>query len=196
MSEHNKPLVGSVFERKRGPSAPSAPKAIASSTGFPTVQHRAKSVFARNRGTQQQSTTLPPQAAVPTVVQLTPRPQEQVPPKEPVTDDWRVRMSEENEQRVAAMTEEERAQERREIEEKFGKNIGDVLRRARMAREAHEKQENAVVSLEGDTSNRIPPSVPPGAHKVKCCTHRSDALKAVRIALTGTPTRLSFLLYT
>jgi hypothetical protein len=76
-------------------------------------------------------------------------------------------MGEENERRVAAMTEEERAQERREIEEKFGKNIGDVLRRARMAREAHERQENAVDSLEGDTSNRIPPSVPPGAHKVK-----------------------------
>jgi len=49
-------------------------------------------------------------------------------------------MSEENEKRVAAMTVEEREQERREIEEKFGKNIGDVLRRARMAREAHEKQ--------------------------------------------------------
>lgn len=167
MSEHNKPLVGSVFERKRGSSAPSAPKAIASSTGFPTAQHRSKSVFARNRGTQQRSTALSSQATVPTVVQLTPRPQEQVPPKEPDTDDWRVRMGEENERRVAAMTEEERAQERREIEEKFGKNIGDVLRRARMAREAHERQENAVDSLEGDTSNRIPPSVPPGAHKVK-----------------------------
>jgi hypothetical protein len=170
MSEHSKPLVGSVFERKRGSStpAPFAPKAIGSSTGFPTAQHRSKSVFARNRGTQQQSTALPSQAAVPPVVFLAPRTEELVPPKELDTDDWRVRMSEENERRVAAMTEEEREQERREIEEKFGKNIGDVLRRARMAREAHERQKNAVASLEGDTSNGIvPPSVPPGAYEVK-----------------------------
>jgi hypothetical protein len=75
-------------------------------------------------------------------------------------------MSEENERRVAAMTEEEREQERREIEEKFGKNIGDVLRRARLAREAHQKQKNGVASSEGDTSKRIaPPSVPPGSCK-------------------------------
>jgi hypothetical protein len=74
-------------------------------------------------------------------------------------------MSEENERRVAAMTEEEREQERREIEEKFGKNVGDVLRRARLAREAHQKQKNGVVSLEGDIST--PPSVPPGSCKVK-----------------------------
>jgi hypothetical protein len=38
---------------------------------------------------------------------------------------------------VAAMTEEEeRVQERRQIRERFGKNIGDVLRKARMTREA------------------------------------------------------------
>ncbi|KAI9448928.1 hypothetical protein F5148DRAFT_1342358, partial [Russula earlei] len=46
------------------------------------------------------------------------------------------------------MTEKERAQERREIEERFGKDVGDVLRRARMAREATE-QKRAVVSPEG-----------------------------------------------
>lgn len=161
MSEHNKPLVGSVFERKRGSSASSAPKAIASSTGFPTAQHRSKSVFARNRGTQQQSAALSSQAAAPPVVQLAPKMQEPIPPKEPDTDDWRVRMSEENERRVAAMTEEEREQERREIEENFGKNIGDVLRRARMAREANGKRKNAVASLEVDTSDKV---APPGAY--------------------------------
>jgi len=71
-------------------------------------------------------------------------------------------MSEENERRVAAMTEEEREQERREIREKFGKNIGDVLKKARMAREADEKQKKTVASLEGD---RIP--IPPGSYEVK-----------------------------
>ena len=164
MSEHNKPLVGSVFERKRGSSASSSPKAIVSSTGFPTAQHRSKSVFARNRGTQQQSAALSSQAAVPPVVQLAPKAQEPVPPKEPDTDDWRVRMSEENERRVAAMTEEEREQERREIEEKFGKNVGDVLRRARMAREVNGKRKNVVASLEVDTSDKV---APPGAYEAK-----------------------------
>jgi len=67
-------------------------------------------------------------------------------------------MSEENERRVGAMTEEEREQERREIEEKFGKNIGDVLRRVRMARESQEKQKKAAASLEGD----LTPSRPDG----------------------------------
>ena len=168
ISDNSKPLVGSVFERKRGSSTSApTPKAIRSSTGFPTAQHRSKSVFARNRGAQQQSTALLSQAAVPPVVQLAPRTQELVPPKEPDTDEWRVRMSEENERRVATMTEEEREQERREIEEKFGKNIGDVLRRARMAREAHASQKTAAASsLEGETINRVvPPSVTPGAYK-------------------------------
>jgi hypothetical protein len=66
-------------------------------------------------------------------------------------------MSEENERRVAAMTEEEREQDRREIREKFGKNIGDVLRKARMARE---KQKKTVASSEGD-------GIPPGSYGVK-----------------------------
>ena len=40
------------------------------------------------------------------------------------------------------MTEEEREQERREIVERFGANVGDVLRRARLARDKqHEPKE-------------------------------------------------------
>jgi len=97
------------------------------------------------------------------------------PEEEPDTDDWRVRVSEENERRVAAMTEEAREQERREIEEKFGKDIGEVLRRARMARESHGKPKNAVASLEGDPALSLPdgsskitmPSVPPGSFQIK-----------------------------
>lgn len=153
-----KPLVGSVFERKTGSSmvSPSFSKSDESATGFPRAQHRSKSLFARKRETQQQS-VVPSHAAIPPVVQQVPRTQGQ---EEPDTDDWRVRMSEENERAVAAMSEEEREQERRQIREKFGKNIGDVLRKARMAREAHEKQEKTVASLEGD-------GIPPGSCEVK-----------------------------
>ena len=147
-----KPLIGSVFERKPGFSmvSPSSPKSNESATGFPKALHRSKSLFARNRGTQQQS-VIPSDAAVPPVVQRAPRTQGQ---EEPDADDWRLQMSEENERRVAAMTEEEREEERRQIREKFGKNIGDILRKARMARE-----EKTVAS--------VPPYVPPGSCKVK-----------------------------
>ena len=177
MSERIKPLIGSVFERQPGPSAPAPPvsQPIGSKTGFPTAEHRSKSVFARNREARQQPAALPSRDSVPPVVQQASRTEELRPEEEPNTGDWRVRMSEENERRVAAMTEEEREQERREIEEKFGKNVGEVLRRARMARESHEKQKNAVASLEGDPVPSLPdggsktaiPSVPPGSSQVK-----------------------------
>ena len=177
MSERIKPLIGSVFERQPGPSAPapSVSQPIGSKTGFPTAQHRSKSVFTRNREARQQPSVPPPRDSVPPVVQPTSRTEEVRPEEELDTDDWRVRMSEENERRVAGMTEEEREQERREIEEKFGKDIGEVLRRARMARESHEKPKNAVASLEGDAAPSLPdggskttmPSVPPGSFQIK-----------------------------
>jgi RNA polymerase II-associated protein 1 len=145
-----KPLVGSVFERKPGSSviSPPSPKSNESATGFPRALHRSKSLFAQKRGTQQQS-VIPSHTAIPPVVQRAPRTQVQ---EEHDTDNWRVQMSEENERRVAAMTEEEREQERRQIRENFGKNIGDILKKARMAREAQ-----TVTSLEGD-------SIPPGSY--------------------------------
>jgi RPAP1-like, N-terminal len=86
-------------------------------------------------------------------------------------------MSEENEKLVAAMTEEEREQERSQIGEKFGKNIGDVLRKARMAREAHGK---TVASLEGDGTLS-------GSYEVKLpYLQISNAFKTVHTAFTGT----------
>ena len=166
MSERVKPLIGSVFERQPGPSAPAPPvsQPIGSKTGFPTAQHRSKSVFARNREGRQQAATLPSRDSVPPVIQQASRTKEFRPEEEPDTDGWRVRMNEENERRVAAMTEEEREQERREIEEKFGKNIGEVLSRARMTRESHEEQKNAVASLEGEGPPA--PSLPDGGSKI------------------------------
>lgn len=171
MSERVKPLIGSVFERQPGPSAPapSVSQSIGSKTGFPTAQHRSTSVFARNREARQQPAALPSRDSVPPVILQTSRTKEPRPEEEPDTDDWRVRMSKENERHVAAMTEEEREQERREIEEKFGKHIGEVLRRARMARESHEKQKNVVASLEGlpDRGSKTTMlSVPPGPFQV------------------------------
>jgi RNA polymerase II-associated protein 1 len=185
MSQHGKPLVGSIFERKPSPSvsAPSTPKAIGSKTGFPTAQHRSKSVFARNREAeaQQQPVGVSSRVAERPVVQRSLSGQGLIiPSKEPDVGDWRVQMSEENERCVAAMTEEEREESRREIEEKFGKDIGDVLRRVRMAREANEMQKQTVASLELDlaynpsgANSSVEPSVPSGAHTTAICfTHK------------------------
>jgi hypothetical protein len=115
-------------------------------------------------------------------------------------------MSEENERRVGAMAEEEREQERREIEERFGKNIGDVLRRVRIAREIQEKQKKAAPSLEGDLmssrsdggSGIAMPLVSPGSSRTfqsKCYMRGTDPLKAVSIVPTRTPSHLPFLLH-
>lgn len=176
MSQQGKPLVGSIFERKpsSSTSALSTPKATVSKTGFPTAQHQSKSVFARGREAQQQSAVVSSRAIEPPVVQPSLKKQGPTPSEGTNAGDWRVQMSEENEGRVAAMTEEEREEGRREIEEKFGKNIGDVLRRVRMAREADEMQKRAVASLERDLGRSLPdanskiaPSVPPGEYRDK-----------------------------
>jgi RNA polymerase II-associated protein 1 len=208
MSGHSKPLIGSVFERKPGPSAPapSLPQANGSKTGFPTAQHRSKSVFARNRA-QQQPAASSSRDTVPPVVQQASGTNDLLPAEELDTDDWRVQMSEENQRRVSAMAEEEREQERREIEERFGKNIGDVLRRARMARESQEKQKRAAASSEGNVTLSRPdggsgismPFVSPGSFRTfqsKCCMRGTDPLKAVDVVPTGTLSHLPFLLYT
>jgi hypothetical protein len=197
MSGHSKSLVGSVFERKPGPSAPAppVPQANGSKTGFPTAQHRSKSVFARNREARQQPATPLSREAVPPVVQQASRTNDLLPSEELDADNWRMQMSEENERRVASMTEEEREQERRDIEERFGKNVGDVLRRARMARESHGKQKIVAGSLEGDLAQSQPednggiaiPSTSPGSFQFKYYMCGTDTPKAMRIVPTGTP---------
>ncbi|KAI0265687.1 hypothetical protein BC834DRAFT_174223 [Gloeopeniophorella convolvens] len=144
MSEHTKPLIGSVLERKTGSAAvpPSAPKAIASKSGFPTAQHRSKSVFARNREVAQKAVAGSSRLAGPPTIQPI-RPLQPSSSEAPATDDWRTQVSEENERHVAAMTEEEREEERRDIEARFGKGVGEVLRRAREAREKQKKVDSA-----------------------------------------------------
>ncbi|KAI0629796.1 hypothetical protein C8Q77DRAFT_1138609 [Trametes polyzona] len=156
-------LVGSILERK--PAAkPSAPSQVSTKTGFPAVQHRSQSAFARARRDGQKAgggrlREVP-------VVQSSAGPSSRpAPPKatSPLrhADDWRANMEEENQQRVEAMTEEEREQERAEILEKFGAGVADVLRKAREAREARESKQSDA----GDTKSEVgakhsPPSSP------------------------------------
>ncbi|KAF8895245.1 hypothetical protein BD779DRAFT_1434294 [Infundibulicybe gibba] len=122
MPQSSKPLVGSVFERKVG-SVTTPQIAAASKTGFPAVQHRSLSTFARGRLDVRNKER---SRDVPTVLPTEPSPSQSIDP-----DGWRDQMSRENEQNVAAMTEEEREQAKEEIFHKFGAGVGDLLKRVR-----------------------------------------------------------------
>ena len=119
LMSHKSAIVGSVVERKPISSF-SIPKAtVSDKTGFPTVQHRSKSAFARNRDELRKSVSRPKD--VPIIIPVNVHPASTEPA------DWRQQISKESEDRVADMTEEQREEERRQILERFGASIGDVL---------------------------------------------------------------------
>ncbi|KAF8216352.1 hypothetical protein K438DRAFT_1797081 [Mycena galopus ATCC 62051] len=137
-------LVGAVFERAPAstPSTfpPTSPFSQGpSKTGFPQAQHRSqkKSAFARAREAQAAGNAGSDRNYVPVVVPAKKPAEDVLPTKEPVKEepeDWRAQMSRENELRVSAMTDEEREEEQREILERFGPGIGDILKKVREAR--------------------------------------------------------------
>lgn len=130
MSRSNPTIIGSIVERKAS-APPTAPYITTSGkTGFPTVEHRSKSAFARNREAARKSP--PSQLRKPPIVasSSSPAPVSQADP-----DGWREQISKENEDRVADMSVEQREAERREIVERFGVGIGGVLKRARETRQ-------------------------------------------------------------
>lgn len=138
-------LVGSVLERK--PSAPATAPRASTNGGFPAVQHRSKSAFQRAREDQRRAGGPARPVHAPIVASTSPsKPSKDENDDEhpgsraiaEATEDWRKQMEEENQRRVEAMTEEEREAERREILERFGPNVAEILRKARAAREAEQ----------------------------------------------------------
>jgi hypothetical protein len=147
MSRSDRPIVGSVFERKIPAfSATNQPKLSGSSqTGFPVVQHRSKSAFARGRDESKRNGSIGPDRTkdIP-IVQATNnagRRAGRLTPKPVIETDLRRQISEENEKKVEGMSKEERDQERRDIIEHFGVGISDLLQKAREARERRLTQE-------------------------------------------------------
>ena len=152
-------MVGSIVERKSGgPTPPKPPKLNGSgATGFPTAKHRSQSAFARarNEAKQTNGTSRPQQIPV---VEPSRGPPGQ-PTQADTEGDWRRQMEEENQKKVESMTDEEREQEKREIFERFGPNIVEVLRKAREAREARETPSTEAPQKENlsiDTSLKSP----------------------------------------
>ncbi|KAK0487083.1 hypothetical protein IW261DRAFT_1445782 [Armillaria novae-zelandiae] len=132
-------LVGSVFERPPSLALHRLPQP--SKTGFPAAQHRSKSAFARRRDEERKTGDTRPRG-VPTVVPI-PKVQPFTPEREEGSvADWREEISRQNELQVQNMSEEERARERNEIHERFGADIGDILRRARETRERQAEKDS------------------------------------------------------
>ncbi|KIL67775.1 hypothetical protein M378DRAFT_9053 [Amanita muscaria Koide BX008] len=126
-------LIGSVVERKSSSfKAPSKP-VISNKSGFPAVHHRSKSAFSRNRDAAHNRGKSLAQAP-PTITNGSVRlSNHRV--RAPDSDDWRAQVSEENQHRVEAMTDEERQEAQREIFDRFGPEIGSILKRVKEARE-------------------------------------------------------------
>ncbi|PBK67213.1 hypothetical protein ARMSODRAFT_915518 [Armillaria solidipes] len=138
-------LVGSVFERPPSLALHRPPQLSTSGrTGFPAAQHRSKSAFARRRDEERKTDNTRPRG-VPTIVPIpkvqpfTPNVPER---EEESVANWREEISRQNQLQVQNMSAEERERERNEIYERFGADIGGILRRAREARERQAEKDS------------------------------------------------------
>jgi hypothetical protein len=68
-------------------------------------------------------------------------------------DEWREEMSHQNQERVDAMTDEEREEERREIIARFGDRVGDLLKRVKQARSREAEKGNEALAQD---SGQVP----------------------------------------
>ncbi|KAI5998066.1 hypothetical protein EDD15DRAFT_2363892 [Pisolithus albus] len=143
MSRH---VIGSVVERKTT-SQPSAASRFTAKPGigFPAVQHRSKSAFARAREEAAVNSANARRNEVPLVVptgELQPPPTAET--KSALTDaeDLGHHISQANEQRLANMKPEEIEKEREAVLEQLGSDAPDLLRRVREARERKRAREH------------------------------------------------------
>lgn len=152
-------LIGDILERKPAAKASAPSPSSNSKTGFPLAQHRSKSAFARAR--EAQNTQPRKHQGVPVVQGLvnhettdhsdSVRSSVKVAPEDDAN--WREQSSRENEERLQAMSEEERQQETTEILEKFGGNVAEILLRARKAREGRKDKDCSALSYVSSVSS-------------------------------------------
>jgi len=138
-------IIGSVVERKPGVGneRPTKPASGPTSTGFPSVQHRSKSAFARNREQNLRKNLGLSKLNAPPIVSSSAQPRDplSIPPPAPPApsndeseDALHDSISRENEARIAGMSPEEIEEEKQEILRRFGADIGSVLEKARRNR--------------------------------------------------------------
>jgi hypothetical protein len=142
-SKNSVQLVGSVLERTPG-STTSLPRLPAPKTGFPPVQHRTRSAFARSRDLSKQSTGNGERLDRPPAVTSETSRLPNVPPLSISNEsNWREEVSRENEKILANMSPEERELERQAILERFGSGVGAILQRAKRNREMERGEEDS-----------------------------------------------------
>lgn len=167
-SAKNVQLIGSVLERTPG-SAPPSLRSAAPKTGFPPVEHRTKSAFARSRDLSKKSTPNDERPTQPPII-IPERPNLQNDPPPSASDEskWREDISRENERIVANMSPEELELERQAILERFGVGVGAILQRARQNRGSGRNEQ------EGMAPERESERVPPGMGSLWACTCASS----------------------
>ncbi|KAF9231920.1 hypothetical protein BU15DRAFT_67919 [Melanogaster broomeanus] len=151
-------MLGPVFERKTSPASLPQSSSKFSGTpgsGFPAAQHRSKSAFSRAREKEAKGSTgatrlngVPSVVVTPTQAPRPPPPVLDTKPIPTDTNALRRQISQENERKVAEMTEEEIEKEKQDILEQLGSGTGELLRRIREARQRKLGQEALEKSIE------------------------------------------------
>lgn len=150
MPSNERSLVGSVVERKTPSSltgTTSSRFAATPNTGFPAVQHRTKSAFARGRE-EAKGNSGARSNQVPSVGPLKPPETNSIPTS---AEDLRRQISEENDKRVASMTPEEIEEGRQTILEQLGSGANDLFRRVHEAKLRKLAQEAAIRDADKET---------------------------------------------
>jgi hypothetical protein len=149
-------LVGPVFERNPTPSSVSTPKlANLVKSGFPVAQHRSKSAFARGRDLQKRG-FIAKSSETPAVISTRESGVGADASDELQAHDWRRQISEENDQKVKSMSEEERVQATEEIFEQFGSGVGELFEKIAQARKRKAADTQSAGDIEQGRSAKVP----------------------------------------
>ncbi|OCB91062.1 hypothetical protein A7U60_g1699 [Sanghuangporus baumii] len=144
-------LVGSVVERSQSSSSSSRTVSSPSPSGFPVVQHRSKSAFARAREAKRDGAKrvreVPLVRASGSLLSgmgdeegdlvagdVSAGPSKPSSSSGEHEEQWKMRMGRDNDRAVEAMSEEERERHVTEVLEQLGPNVGELLHKAREAR--------------------------------------------------------------
>jgi len=151
------PLIGNIVERKASTSTPTAPSTASSlpQRGFPVAKHRTQSAFARAR--QQANQARPQQPPIIQPIAVTPAKAPIAVDHDARSEDWRSDMDQRNNATIEQMSDQQRQEAISEIFDTLGDGVGDLLRRAREARER--KTATAGTTFTGESR-----SLPVGDH--------------------------------
>ncbi|KAI6140628.1 hypothetical protein BKA82DRAFT_154479 [Pisolithus tinctorius] len=201
-------MIGSVVERKLASQPSTTPRFTAKpGIGFPAVQHRSKSAFARAREETKVNNADIRSNEVPVVVTTQPPVTAETKTISTDVEDLRHHISRANEQQLASMTSEEIEKERKSILDQLGNDAPDLLKRVRearerkLAREAAQETEAERNVMNSEQTERPPIHHPkptllslgarPGILRVRSLESVPQSGKVVTLSLCPTPPTFS-----